>query len=145
MNKQHEDFYLKLRKEIKIWAEAQIGENKKWLEYILLLPDLFHLIAKLVTDPEVPKDKKIKLGLAILYFISPMDIIPEIITGPVGYLDDLAFAAYVLNDLINNIDNQIIIRNWAGEGDILYIVKNILVNADKMIGKGLWEKIKKRV
>ena len=64
--------------------------------------------------------------------------------GPIGYLDDIALAAYVLNDLINEIDPQIIRKHWAGEKDILDLIKTILANADKMIGGKLWQKIRKR-
>ena len=81
----------------------------------------------------------------IAYFISPLDFFPEGFFGPVGYLDDIALTAYVLNDLINEIDPQIVSRHWAGEGDILKLLKTILLNSDKMLGSGLWKKIRKGV
>ena len=144
MKREHQDFYKKLRTEIKSWLRTKTGKNHKWAEYLLLAPDLFHLLAKLLADSDVPTEKKIKLLAAIVYFISPIDFVPEAVLGPVGYLDDIAIAAYTLNDLINSIDPQIIRRNWAGEEDILILVKNILINANEMIGSGTWEKIKKR-
>ncbi len=144
MKREHQDFYKKIRTEIKNWLRTKTGKNHKWAEYLLLAPDLFYLLAKLLADPDVPTEKKIKLLAAVVYFISPIDFVPEAVLGPVGYLDDIAIAAYTLNDLINSIDPQIIRRNWAGEEDILILVKNILINANEMIGSGTWEKIKKR-
>ncbi len=144
MKREHKDFYKKIRAEIKNWLKTKTGKENKWADYLLLAPDLFHLLAKLLIDPEVPSEKKIKLLAAVVYFISPIDFVPEAVLGPVGYLDDIAIAAYTLNDLINSIDPQIIRRNWAGEEDILLLVKNILINANEMVGSGTWEKIKSR-
>jgi uncharacterized membrane protein YkvA (DUF1232 family) len=64
--------------------------------------------------------------------------------GPIGYLDDIAVAAFILNDLINEVDPQIVRKYWAGEQDVLDLIKTILVNADEMIGSKMWQRIKKR-
>ena len=142
MGKREDNFYLKIRKNINNWLNNNLNTNYKWKEYLLVVPDIFYLLVKLAQDPDVPQSKKIKLLTAIAYFISPIDLLPEAILGPIGYLDDLGVAVYVLNDLINSIDANIVRRNWAGEKDILLLVKNILLNIDKIVGKGLWEKIK---
>jgi len=145
MNEKEKRFYTKLRKNINRWLTDNTNINHKWREYILIAPDIFYLLVKLVQDPDVPQSKKIKLVTAIAYFISPIDLIPEAILGPIGYLDDIGIAAYVLNDLINTIDPQIIRRNWIGDVDILNVVKKILLNIDNMIGKGIWEKLRGKV
>ncbi len=142
MNNKEEKFYLKLRKKTTVWLEENSETAYKWKEFIFIVPDIFYLLTKLVRDPDVPSSKKIKLVSVIAYFISPIDLLPEAILGPVGYLDDVALAAYVLNDILNSIDPQIVKRNWVGEVDILYLVKNILANVDNMIGKGVWNKLK---
>jgi len=143
MQQEEEDFYRKLRTKINIWIESSIGKEYKWREYILLAPDLFHLLTRLTMDKDVPESKKIKLAAVIVYFISPVDLMPEFLLGPIGFLDDIALSAYVLNDLINNTDPEIIRRNWAGEKDILALVKTILANANQFLGSGMWRKIKK--
>ena len=145
MDKAQQDFYQKLRVKIKKWIETHDQKDQKWAEYILLAPDIFHLLCKLAMDPEVPTSKKVKLGVVIAYFISPLDFLPEMILGPIGYLDDIALSAFILNDIINNTNPKVITRNWAGERDILDLVKTILVNADKMVGSGLWQKLKNKL
>lgn len=144
MNQEHKDFYQKIRLQVKNWIQKKSNRDYRWAEFVLLAPDIFHLLCKLVVDSEVPLSKKAKLGAAIAYFISPIDLLPEAILGPVGYLDDIAIAAYVLNDLINEVNPQIIIRNWAGEREILDLIKTILINSDKILGSGLWAKIRKK-
>ena len=144
MNKGQLDFYKKIRKDVKHWVNDNLDKDNKWADYVLAAPDLFHLLCKLTTDSEIPTNKKMKLLGGIAYFISPIDLLPEMFLGPVGYLDDIAVAAFVLNDLINEIDPQIVRKHWAGEQDVLVLIKTILTNADKMIGSKMWQKIRKR-
>ncbi len=136
------DFYHSLRKRVVEWAQSQEGQNNKWAEYILIVPDLFYLLCKLTLDPAVPLKNKAKLGIAIAYFVSPIDLIPEAILGPLGFTDDVVISAIVLNTLINETDPELIMRHWAGEEDILLLVKRIIETADQMIGKGVLGKIK---
>ena len=144
MNKGQVDFYKKIRKDVKHWVNDNLDKEDKWVDYVLAAPDLFHLLCKLTTDSEIPSNKKIKLVAGIAYFISPIDLLPEMFLGPVGYLDDIAVAAFILNDLINEVDPQIVRKHWAGEQDVLILIKTILTNADKMIGSKMWQRIKKR-
>lgn len=143
MAEQNKDFYQKLRADIKKWLDEKKATDNRWAEYILLAPDLFHLLTRLMLDPDVPASKKVKIAGIIAYFISPLDFLPEIFLGPIGYLDDIALTAYVLNDIINEVDPKIIQRNWAGNRDILPLIKTIIANANNMIGSGIWKKIRR--
>ena len=78
----------------------------------------------------------------ITYFISPLDFLPEMLLGPIGYFDDIALTAYVINQYINETDAAIVRELWAGDQDILTVLKNIVAAADKFIGSGLWKKIR---
>jgi len=140
MDEKQQDFYLKLRKKIEDYLKKR---DSKYTDYLLLAPDLFHLLVKLSIDPRVPADKKAKFIAVIAYFISPLDLLPEFLLGPIGYLDDIALSAYVINEYINETDPQIVRELWAGDQDILTTVKNVVIAADKMIGSGLWKKLKK--
>ncbi len=142
MSIEREDFYQRLRRNLRDWAETEAGKNYKYAEYLLLVPDFFHLLCKLALDKDVPAKEKAKLAGAIVYFVSPMDVIPEALVGPVGYIDDLALSAYVLNGIINKTDPEIVLKHWAGEGDILALIKRVLEKADEMVGGGLWKKLK---
>ncbi|MBN2709339.1 MAG: DUF1232 domain-containing protein [Calditrichaceae bacterium] len=136
----HLDFYKKIRKQITDYVERK---NFKYADVLLLAPDFFHLLIKLSLDKRVSGDKKLKLLGCIAYYISPIDVIPEVIFGPLGYMDDIALAAYVLNDFINHGDSDILYEHWAGKGDILASVQNVLTVADKYLGEGLWQQLKR--
>lgn len=140
MSKINDDYYQKLRKKFRNWMQSEDGKTNKWSEYLMAAPDLFHLLCKLSVDKDVPAKEKAKLVGAITYFISPMDLIPELILGPIGYVDDIALSAYVLNSLINKTDPEIVKKHWAGDGDILILIKHILDIADEMVGVN-WKKL----
>ena len=141
MNKEQQDFYLKLRKKITDFLEKK---NTPYADVLLLAPDMFHLLVKLSLDERVPTKQKAKFIGVIAYFISPIDLLPEFLLGPIGYLDDIALTAYVLNNYINAADAQIVRELWAGDQDILTSIKNVLAIADKAIGSGLWKKIQSK-
>lgn len=139
-----EDFYQSFREKMRGWLATEEGKTNKFGEYLMFAPDLFHLLCKLSLDDEVPVKEKAKLAGAIAYFVSPIDLLPEVITGPLGYLDDIAVAAYVLNGIINNTDKALVQKHWAGDGDVLAVIQQIIKGADEMLGSGLWAKLKKK-
>ncbi len=108
----------------------------------MLAPDLFHLLCRLMVEKDVPVAEKVKLGMVIAYFISPLDLMPEAIFGPAGYLDDVALTVWVLHRLLNVVDPEVIRRNWAGDGDVLEVIKQVMKVADEMMGVGFWKRLK---
>lgn len=142
MDRKYEDFYRRLRKRIEAWASSGGARESAWVGYILVAPDLFYLIVKLIGDAEVPAPHKARLVAVAAYFISPIDLIPEALLGPVGYVDDVALAAWTLNLLLNDVDEAVLLRHWAGEQNLLALVREIVRVADQMVGSGLWERLK---
>lgn len=138
----HDDFYQKLRTKIDAWASEKFGEKGKYAEWVLLAPDMFHLLTKLVLDPEVPAKHKAILGGAIAYFISPIDLMPEAFLGPVGYADDVGLAAFAIHGIINEVGPEVVRRHWAGKEDILDVVRGIVRKADDLLGSGLVGRLK---
>lgn len=145
MNNEQQDFYQYLRNRIQNWAKKRKTSGDTWVDYLLFAPDLFHLLCKMLIDRRVEPADKAKLLVAVTYFISPLDLIPELFLGPLGYIDDIALAAYVLNDLLNNNYQDIIQEHWAGSEDVLGVIKRIIDAADEMLGSGLWKKIRQYI
>ena len=143
MSDRNNDYYQRLRGQIRDWLSSDKGKTHQWSEYLLVAPDLFHLLWKLSTDLDVSAQDKVKLAGALAYFISPIDLIPEAIVGPVGYLDDIALAAYVLHGIVNHTDPEVLRRHWAGDDDVLVAIRRVLAVADRMVGAGVWNKLKR--
>jgi uncharacterized membrane protein YkvA (DUF1232 family) len=144
MSDREQDFYRHLRRRVKAWSHTRSGQGHRWVELVLLAPDLFHLLCKLARDPRVPPGQKAKLAGAIAYFLSPLDLLPELLLGPVGLLDDIAVAAFVLHQVVNHTDVEIVRDHWAGDGDLLEVIQRILAAADQMVGSGRWRKLLQR-
>lgn len=141
MSRSNDDFYKALRQKIQTFLKDK-GEGYKYADYLLLAPDLFHLMCRLTFDSRVSIKSKAALAGGIAYFISPFDLIPEAIVGPVGYVDDIAVAALILNKVINDSGGDIAREHWAGDRDLIGAVQEILKVADEMVGSGLWTKIR---
>lgn len=134
-------FYNRLRKRVQKWVDEK-GADHKYVDYILLAPDLFYVLFKLSLDKDVPPRSKAKLAVMIAYFISPLDFIPEGIVGPAGYVDDVALAAYVLNDILNETSEEVVRRHWPSDQDVLVVIQKVLKVADEMVGSGIWKKLR---
>jgi len=87
-------------------------------ELLRALPDLGRLLARLVADPVLPRPVKLALAAALVYFASPIDLIPDFIPL-VGYLDDLLIAALVVDGVLNWVDRPLVLKYWPGTPDSL--------------------------
>lgn len=135
----HDDFYQRLRARITKWAER--NEIKaEYAHYMLALPDLFHLIAKLMLDPRVAVAEKTWLGIALAYVVSPIDVIPDFF-GPAAYLDDLLVCALVLDSVLKKVPKGVVAEHWAGSGDVLALIRETLSKADSW-SRGLLAKVR---
>lgn len=143
MSTKENDFYQQLRKRIQGWEKSEDGKSHQYMEYILAVPDFFYVIWQLAFDDRIPKDVKIKLGGLIAYWILPFDIIPDMIFGPLGFLDDLALTAALLNSIMED-HSDIVEEHWSkvSEKNILETIQNIIADLDNAIGSGLWNRAK---
>ena len=101
------------------------GQPTELKEYLLLLPRLLKLLYRLARDPRVPARSKATLFMLGAYIASPIELIPDFIPG-IGQLDDIAIAAFVLDQMLNRIPENIVREHWDGDEDILQVVKEIL-------------------
>ena len=128
------EFYETLRERVK-------GYTGEYADQVLLLPDLFLLITRLMLDGRVSIRHKAYMGAALAYVISPIDLISERRFGVLGYLDDLVVVVAALNALVNDIDPAIVTQHWSGKADLLASMQRILAQADQLVGAGRLDKI----
>ena len=76
-------------------------------------------------------------------YFSPVDLFSELFVGVPGYIEDVVLSAYVLNDLVNEVDASIIEKHWTGDEDLLEVVRKMISSADRILGSGLFRRIKK--
>ena len=135
-------FYDRVRESIHEFARNK-GAIGKSAEFLMLVPDMFMLLWRLANDKRVSGKHKVLLGTGVAYFILPFDLIPEAIVGPLGYMDDLVFAVYVLNRMLNDTDPAILREHWSGEGDVLEKIRSVLNAADTLVENSVGSRLKK--
>lgn len=143
-HEKYEDFYRKLRKKIENWA----GKNpaNPIVEYVLLLPDSVYLLIQLLRDSRVANGDKVKIVLALTYIVSPIDVIPDVFTGP-GQLDD-AYVAFLLIEILFLKYPDLCETHWPGDPEVLHNVQAILEKLKDIIGpdklKAILEKMARK-
>ncbi len=137
-------FYDRLRRRIHAALEHKGALVEKFGDYLLLVPDIFMLLWRLMTDARVSGKNKVLLGSGIAYFVFPFDVVPEAIVGPIGFLDDLVFAVYILNKLLSDTDAAILREHWSGHHDLLESMRKVLDAADKLVSENVLDKLKKK-
>lgn len=134
-------FYDRLRTKIASYLERGKAPSVA-RDALLFVPDTFILLTRLARDPRVTGKNKVILGSAIAYFIFPLDLMPDFI-GPIGYLDDLVFAVYVLNRMLADTEEEILREHWSGRGDVLQMIRQVLASADNLVASDVVKNIKK--
>lgn len=95
------------------------GASSTVLDLLLLLPDVTVLLVRLLRDPRVPLGAKAVAMLGVGYVLSPVDLIPEFLFGPLGLVDDLLVVTATLSRLIRDVHPDVVRFHWPGRGDAL--------------------------
>ena len=134
-------FYDRLRGRIHRYAEGSRAVERV-VDLLLLVPDVFMLLWRLMNDSRVSGKDKVLLGRGVAYFMFPLDVVPEALLGPIGYLDDLIFGVYILNKLIVDTDVEVLREHWSGHEDVLDMIRRVLDAADKLLADDIVAKLK---
>ena len=85
------------------------------------VPDCVVLFRRLLSDPRVPRRKKLVLAALIPYLLMPFDLVPDFI--PVaGYLDDAVIVAFALRYVLRGSGPDLIAAHWPGPPASLKLV-----------------------
>lgn len=95
-----------------------IGRRSAAREVATFLPNLVILFRGLMRDPRVPASSRLLLGFCLLWFLSPVDLIPEFVPV-IGPLDDAVVAAIVLRRLVKTAGRQVMQDHWRGQDQTL--------------------------
>jgi uncharacterized membrane protein YkvA (DUF1232 family) len=101
---------------------------------LMVLPNMAALLGRLLTDVRVPTAEKALFVAAIVYFVSPIDLIPDIFPF-IGQVDDLYVIALTLLRLVNRTDERIVREHWSGGGDIVALADSIASVAPMLLPK----------
>jgi uncharacterized membrane protein YkvA (DUF1232 family) len=116
---EHEGYYKEMRQRLQSFVTARVPA---WVEpvipWVLAVPDFFVMMVRLVRDPRIPTRSKILVGAVIAYFLSPFDVIPDVLGG-LGLVDDLAVALFAVEELSKSVPANVLEEAWPGDGQVL--------------------------
>jgi uncharacterized membrane protein YkvA (DUF1232 family) len=102
--------------------------------FLMFLPNMARLLGRLLKDTRVPTAEKALFVAAIVYFVSPIDFIPDIFPF-IGQVDDIYVIALTLLRLVNRTDERIVREHWSGGGDIVALSDSIASLAPRFLPK----------
>ena len=110
-------------------------EAKGFLKSVIrLIPNFLKLLFRLFKDSRVPLAEKAMLVGAIVYVISPLDLIPDVIPF-IGQVDDLYLVSLVVLRLLARTDESVLHEHWDGRGDLASVVNKIVRAAQYVLPK----------
>ena len=70
------------------------------------------------------------------YALSPVDLIPELLLGPIGLIDDLLVLGTALSRLLNYVHPDVVRSHWSGKGDALETIQRATSwSEDQLVGR----------
>lgn len=137
-------FYDRLRERILHTVERRGGKlSEGAAKALLLVPDVFILLVRLMLDKSVPGSTRAMIGGALAYFILPADLLPEMILGGAGFMDDLVLATAVLSQAFGGDLEPYARRHWSGPEDLRVVMRDISQTAQSLLGQNLYDKLRR--
>lgn len=99
--------------------ESYKGEYAPFIDHG---PELFRLLNELLIKREVSSEFRLKISAAIAYYVVPMDVIPEQVYGPYGYIDDIFITSYMIKLLADKYGYPFLEKSWKGNGELKSVV-----------------------
>src|SRR6185369_6802342 len=135
LNPREQRLYDRLRTRVANIPEP--GQGSGMGDFLLLLPDFTVLLMRLLRDPRVPRRAKIVALFGIGYVLSPIDLLPALLLGPLGLLDDIVVATAALSRLINHVHPDVVRAAWPGQGDALDAIQRAASWCERFLGRKL--------
>jgi uncharacterized membrane protein YkvA (DUF1232 family) len=89
------------------------GAKRTLVDVIKQIPDYLRLLGGLLTDRRVSGVDKLLVAGAILYIITPMDLLPDFVPF-LGEVDDVYLLMLAIQRLIANAGRRVVADYWVG-------------------------------
>ena len=127
MENQFKDFY-------DVLSENLESYKGKYASFIDQGPKLFKLLTEMLEESNISKELRLEISAAIAYYVVPMDIIPEQVYGPYGYIDDIYITTYVIKRIADELGHECLKKQWKGEGNLESVVEECYEKSLEVLG-----------
>ena len=136
-------FYDRLRGRVTAWFEQRGGQPGSAAgEVLMLVPDVFFLLARLSLDRDIPKSTRALFASTLAYFVLPFDLLPEAVSGVPGYVDDLILAGGVLVQALGRDLEDVAEKHWSGSQSLRRGLADTLETARGLAGTSLYSRLR---
>ncbi|MCU1461231.1 MAG: hypothetical protein JWO37_1306 [Acidimicrobiales bacterium] len=87
-------------------------------DLVTILPACVTTARALRRDPRVPRRAKVAVGIAAVWVVSPIDLIPEFLPV-IGPLDDVVVVALALRYAARQVPRDVLFEAWPAEPRLL--------------------------
>jgi uncharacterized membrane protein YkvA (DUF1232 family) len=122
LNPRERRLYDRVRTQV---ISPQPGTPSGVRDVLLLLPDLTVLLLRLLRDDRVPLGSKAVALVGVGYVLSPVDLLPAVLLGPIGLVDDLLVVSATLSRMLNHVHPDVVRSQWPGKGDALEAIQRV--------------------
>ncbi len=128
-------FYDRVRGRVVRFLEARAGRiGSNTAETLLLVPDVLLLLIRLFLDRQTPQSTRALIGGALAYFVMPVDLAPEMVLGPTGFVEDLVIACTVLGHVMGPEISDTAQRYWSGSGKVYDVLADVTRTGYSLLG-----------
>ncbi|MDX1643121.1 MAG: DUF1232 domain-containing protein [Thermoanaerobaculia bacterium] len=139
-------FYDRVRRRVLDHVERRGPRlGRRLAETLLLVPDVLLLLVRLLLDPEVPRQARAVVGGGLAYFLLPFDVVPEILVGAPGYVEDLLVATTVLACALGDDLERYAERHWSGPSDVRRALGDLGESASQLVGLDIEKRVERVV
>lgn len=97
------------------------GRKEDARAVVRFVPDCVVLVRRLLSDPRVPRSRRLLLLAFAGYLLMPFDLVPDFI--PVaGQLDDAIIAGMVLRIIVRSAGAAVVREHWPGPESSLRVM-----------------------
>ncbi len=122
LNPDEQRLYDRMRSRV---VRRSSGPRSGFRDMLLLLPDFTVLLSRLMRDQRVPLSGKIVAMFGVAYVLSPIDLLPALLLGPIGLVDDLIVVTAALSRVLNHVHPDVVRAHWPGQGDALEAIQGV--------------------
>lgn len=108
--------------------------------FVRLLPSLIGALVRVTADPSLPRRVKLAVAAALVYLVSPFDVMPDLIPF-VGYVDDVLLSALVVDGILSSVDRGVVLRYWPASPAAL----NAVARVARLLSAWVPRRVRRRV
>jgi len=125
------DNYQDYHEIIENYLKSYHGNYNKIIDYS---PILLKLLTDILNEKVLSSEHRLKICAALGYFVAPLDVIPESIYGPDGFIDDLFVCCYVLRGITNEFGFDFVESLWKSDKEFEDVLEKCYNESETILG-----------